>query len=224
VSDCHLVVRTIAEYLRSLLGYQELIPFRQIASLQQEVAEQAASHATFVQMAADRVEIFARIGPIVQEVRDIRLPVETNAVTDDKMEVDEPAGSVPPSGPSKLSAAATPFQPSSSSRSGTPPSIPTAPARPAPISSGSVKTSAHNLPARPSRSNPPSTTSVPSSRSGSSRAVSNLPLRPSNLRSSTMSATGKTGGLEEGELGGDEEDGEVAEERSRSMRSTRSRK
>jgi hypothetical protein len=208
-------------------------------ALQQTLAEHKAALKVYQETAEGRVSIFNQITDLVKNCRDLKLPIDPNAtlpIEDESEKTETEDGgqgstatlnstamststsSVPNP---KLSSMALPFQPSGSSRG---------PASSAPsLSRGAKSRSATPpasaaLPARPPLGPSGSSSRVPSAPSSAPNRSANLPSKPSQLRRSVGP------GLEEGELGGDE-DGEVKErgvkramEPERASRSTRSRK
>lgn len=199
---------------------------RQITTLQAQIETHRSSHASYLEIVQRRVDAFAGITPIVDDVKSMKLPVEVlpdvedggmdidspTAVADTTSDLDRKSGQQPPG----LSGSALPFLPTgpsattaSTSTRNTPALPPTAP---------SSRAASHALPHRPSgrdRKSP----SIPTAPGGSgggrggggNRASSaSLPQRPSGLRSS---ATPGRSLLEEGEVEGEE--GEVADRKSR---------
>lgn len=190
----------------------------QIAELHSSLEDHRASHAIYIQTAQSRIDSFAQISRLVEEVRNSKLPIESQAslieqiseeTVTDKMEVEE---AVSPLAATRLSAQALPFQPTPNVPASTSASTANTPSAAA-SSNAPLKPPAagHQLPTRPGSAGPASTLIAPartiSSAPGTRSASHSLPSRPSNLRSSTTPAAN----LEEGEVGGEEEDGEVAE-------------
>ena len=179
---------------------------RQIAAVEQSLAEHRESHVQYLQTAQSRVNIFSQITKLVDDARNTKLPVDSQNPTNEAepdptpMELDEVSAP-------RLSAQALPFQPTTSMR---PPStLPARPARPSgPAADGLAK-----LPTAPSRT---VSSNLPPAPPPSRSTSSSLPNRPSALKSSTTPGRGKHS-LEEGEVSG-EEDGEVAETGARRRR------
>ncbi|KAE8543552.1 hypothetical protein D1P53_000267 [Cryptococcus gattii VGV] len=170
----------------------------QITTLETSLEEQRASHAIYVQTAQARADTFAHIAKLIDECRNVKLPIDPSLATvvlERADVVESPATtSVPPS--IQLNASATPFQPTTTK---TP-------------SSSTLKapSAGYALPSRPSNSPlPPSgnNRNQNSSRSGSR----SLPIRPNGGgRGLSLAGQGKNrGGLEDGEVG--PEEGELDE-------------
>lgn len=186
-------------YSRSLVRqHGKLTRCRQIATLETSLEEQRASHAIYVQTAQARADTLAHIAKLIEECRNVKLPVDPSLATVvlEKADVVElPATtSVPPS--IQLNASAAPFQPTAAKTSSS--------------STLKVPSAGYSLPSRPSNSPLPSSgnnRNQNSSRSGSR----SLPIRPNGgERGLSLAGQGKSrGGLEDGEVG--PEEGELDE-------------
>ncbi|WVO22598.1 uncharacterized protein IAS62_003928 [Cryptococcus decagattii] len=173
----------------------------QITTLKTSLEEQRASHAIYVQAAQARADTFAHIAKLIDECRNVKLPVDLSLATvvlDRADVVESPATtSVPPN--IQLNASAAPFQPTATKAS----------------SSWTLKaptdsSAGYALPSRPSNSPlPPSgnNRNQNSSRPGSH----SLPIRPNGGgRGLSLAGQGKSRvGLEDGEVG--PEEGELDE-------------
>lgn len=155
--------------------------YSQIAQLKSQIASHAATHARYLSTAQKRAELLSTIAPIMEQVRAMRLPIETvsaeeeaiaaetpdagaGAAADGGMDVDEPSTG---SSRTQLSAAAAPFQPGSGSAStgtasnapasrsknGRATSSPQPPSGPMPPNQ---RAASYALPTRPSSSRQPS--------------------------------------------------------------------
>ncbi|KAK8843919.1 hypothetical protein IAR55_006711 [Kwoniella newhampshirensis] len=187
----------------------------QILALESSLEDHRTSHSLYLQTTQSRLDTFSQITRLIEDCRGMKLPVDpSNSVPagtsgGEEMDVDPPVAAAP----TKLSAAAQPFQPVTTTTTTTPTSAPRSSTPtishplPNPVTSSSTlkAPTGHGLPSRPgSAIRPPP--------SGPSRTSSHtLPNRPSSLRSSTTPAATHGGSLEDGEVG--PEEGEVAEER-----------
>ncbi|WVW79440.1 hypothetical protein I302_101409 [Kwoniella bestiolae CBS 10118] len=201
----------------------------QIESLTNSLREHTESHSLYLSTTQMRYEKFNEIIKLIDECRNLKLPVEPTSslptitnpseeiADENRMDIDPSASSNPTSTSSKLNLSALEFQPSSSTSTSTntnrQQSTVSAPNRSSapPSGNGNLKppSSGHMLPTRPNPSKPISG-GVKLTRQNSNS--NGLPSRPSNLRSSTTPAALHTGlgsgSLEDGEVG--PEEGEVA--------------
>lgn len=173
---------------------------RQITTLETSLEEQRASHAIYVQTAQARADTFAHIAKLIEECRNVKLPVDPSLATValEKTDVVEPPAmtSAPPT--IQLNPAAVPYQPTA--------------AKTASSSTLKAPSGGYALPSRPSNS--PLHSSGNSRNQNSSRPASYLlPNRPNGGgRGPATSLAGQVkgrGGLEDGEVG--PEEGELDE-------------
>lgn len=158
----------------------------QITLLHAQVASHAESHAALLEAAQKRIELFTTVGPIVEQVKAMRLPVEVGTEeesTDKSMDVDEPSSTTNINGteeedeskrssndtnPSiRLSGAALPFQP---------PTAPSSTSTPAPAPPTSTSASAPAGRSRSARTSPAAHPPPQNARAASHA----LPTRPNN--------------------------------------------
>lgn len=172
----------------------------QITTLETSLEEQRASHAIYVQTAQARADTFAHIAKLIEECRNVKLPVDPSLATvvlEKTDVVESPATtSVPPN--IQLNPSAAPFQPTAPKASSS--------------STLRAPSGGYALPSRPSNS--PLHSSGNNRNQNSSRPASYLlPNRPNGGGrgpATSLAGQGKgRGGLEDGEVG--PEEGELDE-------------